>query len=364
MNAEENNSRNTCSALYPRLSAFICGLVVFLFLIAMPTYAEASSPASKSKPAPVPKIPIAPLHEAITTFVPFDNAPFPFRGRIPDSGKHFLDHSDGGRQGHVSPRDGSVHWEDETFKDNSVLLYLPKGFDVRRPALIVVFFHGNGATLSRDVLDRQQVAAQLAASGINAVLVAPQFAIDAADSSAGRFWQRGHFAKFVSEAATKLAAQYGDKRAADAFRQSKVVLVAYSGGYLPAAWSLDVGKIGTRLQGVVLFDAMYGQIDKFVSWLERARNGAFFFSAYGESTHDENEALKEELDEANLRYKTVLPKKLIPGGITFVDASSGTKHEDFVTQAWTQNPLTWVLSRIPGYPRTAAKPAAHHPPPR
>ena len=328
-----------------------------------PAYA-ATQKAVVSKPATAPKIPIAPLHEAITTFVPFDNAPFPFRGRIPDSGKHFLDHSDGGRQGHVSSRDGSVHWEDETFKDNRVLLYLPLGFDVRKPALIVVFFHGNGATLSRDVLDRQQVAAQLAASGINAVLVAPQFAVDAADSSAGRFWQRGHFAKFVAEAATKLAAQYGDRRAAAAFKQSKVILVAYSGGYLPAAWALDVGKIGTRLQGVVLFDAMYGQIDKFVSWLEHARSTAFFFSAYGESTHDENEALKEELDEANLRYKTVLPKKLIPGGITFVDASSGTKHEDFITQAWTQNPLTWVLSRIPGYPRgdagTAKTAASRH----
>ncbi len=310
--------------------------------------------AAPTKPGTSPKIPIAPLHEGITAFVPLDNAPFPFRGRIPDSGKDFLDLSDGDRQGHVSPRDGSVHLEDETFKDNRVLLYLPQGFDVRKPALIVVFFHGNGATLSRDVLDRQQVAAQLAASGINAVLVAPQFAIDAADSSAGRFWQRGHFAKFVTEAATKLAAQYGDRRAAAAFKQSKVVLVAYSGGYLPAAWALDVGKIGTRLQGLVLFDAMYGQLDKFASWLEHAHNSAFFFSAFGESTHDENEALKEQLDEANLRYKTALPNKLLRGSISFINVGTDVKHEDFVTQAWTQNPLAWVLSRIPGYPRSNA----------
>ena len=120
----------------------------------------------------------------------------------------------------------------------ALLIAVARGFDIRKPALIVVFFHGNGATLSRDVLDRQQVAAQLGASNLNAVLVAPQFAVDAADSSAGRFWQRGVFKKFVDEATRKLALQYHDRRVESAFKPSKVVLVAYSGGYLPASWSL------------------------------------------------------------------------------------------------------------------------------
>ena len=318
----------------------------------------APADAAGTKPAPVAKIPIAPLHQPITSFVAFDNAPFPYRGLIPDSGKRFLDSNDGGRHGHTSSRDGAVHWEDEIYKDNHVLLYLPQGFDIRRPALIVVFFHGNGATLSRDVLDRQQVAAQVAASGINAVLVAPQFAIDAADSSAGRFWQRGIFAKFVSEAANKLSALYGDKRVSSAFTQSKVVLVAYSGGYLPAAWSLAVGKAGSRLQGVVLFDALYGHLDKFASWIEQTHASTFFFSAYTDSTREENEALRQELDDANLRYKTAPPKNLVRGGITFIDTGSNTKHEDFITQAWVQNPLTWILSRIPGYAKAKAPPAS------
>ncbi|MFT3792522.1 MAG: hypothetical protein QM741_15990 [Rudaea sp.] len=314
--------------------------------------------ASIKQPA-APKVPTAPLKTPITAFVPFDYAPFPFRGLIPDSGKKFLDKVDGSRKGHVSPRDNSVHWEDETFNDNRVLLYLPQGFDVRKPALIVVFFHGNGATLSRDVLDRQQVAAQLAASGLNAVLVAPQFAVDAADSSAGRFWQRGVFRKFVEEAAQKLAQQYHDRRVESAFKPSKVVLVAYSGGYLPASWSLAVGQIGSRLHGVILLDALYGQIDKFTAWIERMHGSAFFFSASTESTREQNEALQAELDDANLRYTTKPPKLLRSGTVAFVDSGlDWTHHNDFVTQAWTQNPLTWLLSRIPGYPKTRAATAA------
>ena len=63
--------------------------------------------------------------------------------------------------------------------------------------MIVVFFHGNGATLTRDVRNRQQVPRQIVESGLNAVLVAPQFAVDAADSSAGRFWEPGVFAQFM-----------------------------------------------------------------------------------------------------------------------------------------------------------------------
>ena len=113
----------------------------------------------------------------------------------------FLDAADGERHGHTSLR-GGIYWEDQTYSDRRVLLYIPKGFDPRRPALIVVFFHGNGATLARDVRDRQQVPRQVAESGLNAVLVAPQFAVDALDSSAGRFWEPGVFAQFLARPGT------------------------------------------------------------------------------------------------------------------------------------------------------------------
>ena len=72
-------------------------------------------------------------------------------------------------------------------------------FDARKPGVIVVFFHGNGATLERDVRDRQMVPQQISDSGVNAVLLAPQLAVDAADSSAGKFWQPGGLKRFVDE---------------------------------------------------------------------------------------------------------------------------------------------------------------------
>ena len=48
-----------------------------------------------------------------------------------------------------------------------------------------------------------------------------------------------------------------------------MIVVAYSGGYAPAAWSAHHGGIGDRLRGIILFDALYAEMDKFAAWIER-----------------------------------------------------------------------------------------------
>src|SRR4029079_14934523 len=102
----------------------------------------------------------------------------------PVKGRPFLNVNSNNRLGQASAR-GGVHWEDETYNDRHTLLFIPARFDIRRPAVIVVYFHGNQALLERDVSRRQEVPRQIAESGLNAVLVAPQFASDALDSSPG-----------------------------------------------------------------------------------------------------------------------------------------------------------------------------------
>ena len=279
----------------------------------------------------------------------FNNSAFPYHGLIPnyqDTGKArpFLDVDDNGRLGHSSPR-GGIHWEDQTYSDRSVLLAAPQSFDPARPGLIIVFFHGNNATLTRDVIARQQIVRQLADSGLNAVLVAPQLAVDAPDSSAGRFWSPGGFAAFLSEAQAKLGDLYPNARGA--FRRMPVVIVAYSGGYLPAAYSLSVGGEGSRVRGLVLLDALYGERDKFVSWAEGPGRNAFFLSAYSTSSREGNEAVRAALEAAGVRTVNGLPQALSPGVVAFVDAGS-VDHNDFVTSAWGGAPLRDIFSRVGG----------------
>ena len=289
----------------------------------------------------------APLKRTKTSLVPFQTAPFPYNGKIPGTGKPFFEVAEDGRRVHVTPY-GRHYWEDETYSDNRVLLHIPKGFDIRRPSIMIVFFHGHGATLERDVVRRQQVADQITRSGANAVLIAPQFAVDAADSSAGRFWEPGAFGRFMGEAAEALAKLHGDPKSVRSFASSPVIFVAYSGGYLAAASCAVNGGLKKRLRGVVLLDALYGELGKFTSWIENDRS-AFFVSAYLGSTREKNSELAGILSARDIDYATELDRPLHQGDVAFLSGGENVSHRSFVTQAWVDNPIENLLRKLPAY---------------
>ena len=78
-----------------------------------------------------------------------------------------------------------------------------------------------------------------------------------------------------------------------------VILVGYSGGFVPTAWSLEVGGLGNRVRGVFLLDAVYGELDKFASWIENNRSG-FFVSAYTRYTQRHDHELMQMLREKGI----------------------------------------------------------------
>jgi hypothetical protein len=285
-----------------------------------------------------------PSREELTTLVSMKSSAFPYFGNNPASDSPFLNVSKGDRRGHRS-YSGRVYWQDETYNDSRVLVHIPESFDLKRPGVIVVFFHGNGATLERDVRDRQLVPQQISESGANAVLLAPQMAVDAADSSAGKFWQPGGFKRFIAESADNLARLYGDPAAAKTFVNMPIVIVGYSGGFLPTAWSLDVGGIGDRVRGVILLDAVYGELDKFASWIENHRSG-FFISSYTHYTARHDRDLMRMLRDKGVTVSEDMDGPLRPGSVVFVETQEGVTHRDYVTHAWTRNPIEEVLAKM------------------
>jgi hypothetical protein len=291
-----------------------------------------------------------PLPRARSKLAAFETAPFPYRGLVPRTEKPFLNVNENGRLGHRTGF-GRIYWEDETYSDRQVLLHMPKGFDIRRPSLLIVFFHGHGAKLADDVYLRQQVPAQISSSGVNAVLIAPQLALNAADSSAGKLWQPGGFARFLGEAAQHLAKLHGDPQSVRSFASMPVVIVAYSGGYLATAWSIHHGGIGRRLRGVVLFDALYGELDTFADWITRQKS-AFFVSTYA-NTVARNVHLQKVLTERQIPFTTALEPRLEPGSVAFLPGAQDAQHKDFLTHAWVDEPLKDLLSRLKGYRRDA-----------
>jgi hypothetical protein len=315
--------------------------------------AEPTAPVQGAIPQTAPIAPVTPITmPRATRFLPpttepkmeladFETAPFPYDGVVPGTDRPFLTAGSGANRAHVNFR-GRVLWVSKTFSDDHVLLHIPSGFDPKKPAVMLVFFHGHGATLARDVRDRQRLPDQISGAGTNAVLVAPQFAFDAADSSAGKFWEQDGFKRFLDEAAQKLAVMYGDPRSTGAFARMPIVLVSYSGGFGPTLSVLARGGANARIHGIVMLDSLYAGMDQFADWIANNRSG-FFISSYTPYTAHHNAELEHLLAERAVPYGSTLPDNL-EGTVAFLPAD--VPHRDFVTHAWTDNPIEAVLDRI------------------
>jgi hypothetical protein len=301
-----------------------------LAAIAPPKAAAPAIPAVPNIAAPQVPIPqaaprLSSVNEAKTSLINFETAPFPYHGRKPGSDKPFPSGS-------------------ETFKDSRVLLHIPEGFDVKKPSVMVVFFHGHGANLSDDVRDRQEVPAQISESGVNAVLVAPQFAVNAADSSAGKFWDQDGFKRFLDESAKQFAKLNGDPKAVRAFSRMPVVIVAYSGGFGPTLAVLEHGGANSRLRGIVLLDALYAGTDKFADWIS-ANKSSFFVSAYTPHIRRHNSELEQLLRDRSIAFGSELKPNRLPGSVTFLPTGD-ISHRNFVNRAWAENPIKDILLRL------------------
>ncbi|HEX2890906.1 alpha/beta hydrolase [Vineibacter terrae] len=359
------------------------GLVRLLIgLAALPASALAAPPAkppSRSKAPTGPKPasarpkppPPAPLpRQAITRILPFRTAPFPYRGPGEDGRSPFFNVAQGRRRGRTTAS-GEVLWEDTTYADAGVLLHVPASFDPRKPVRLVVFFHGHGSSIDRVVSD-MEIVRQVTQADINAVLIAPQFARLAADSSAGKFWQPGALARFLEEAAVRLT-DAASVNAADrpvvaaALRAAPVILVAFSGGYKPAAFVLDRGGATGRIVGVLLLDALYDEEDRYARWFTAARRRGFLVSLYTDSTAPRQAILIDRLRQRGVGIGTALPATVQAGTAAFVPCGSIMRHGRFVLDGPPHDPMRVVLTATrppppPPKPPVATKPAAVRPP--
>ena len=291
---------------------------------------------------------------ARSKLIPFKSAPFPYEGTVPPDDKPFYDYTMDGQRGHTA-RSGAIYWERETFSEGRVLVHVPKDLNLARPALLVLYLHGHGATLERDVARRQALPRQVDASGLNAVLVAPQFAVDAPDSSSGKFWRRGALKAFLDETEQLLNRTYGTpKKPPAAFRRMPVVIIAYSGGYVPAAWLLHHGGADDRILGVVVLDGVYGEHDKYTAWIKRRRQ-AFFMTAYGPSTQAGVEELRQQLGRDAPEPVTTLEQPLSRGAIVLIATPAEVSHRDYLIEAWASDPVAKLLAAVPGYTRRARR---------
>jgi hypothetical protein len=160
-------------------------------------------------------------------------------------------------------------------RDPTVLVFVPRH---HRPGPgdathFVVHFHGHNSSVER-ATSAHQLREQLFDSKQNAILVVPELAVMAPDSSAGKLEAPLGFARLLDDVLRTLEtraarAALGSAAPKSGSRPGRVCVSAHSGGYHAAASCIRSG--GVNIHEVYLFDALYAETEVFRDWVIEGR---------------------------------------------------------------------------------------------
>jgi len=159
--------------------------------------------------------------------------------------------------------------------DDTVIVFVPDKYRFQPDEGIsaLVHFHGHNSSAER-AITAHALREQLVDSRQNAILVVPQLALFAADSSCGKLSAPGAFARLLGGALSTAArvgrASLGDSRFPERPHLGRVCVSAHSGGYHAAACSLREG--GVDVSETYLFDALYAESEVFREWVLARRD--------------------------------------------------------------------------------------------
>ncbi len=207
----------------------------------------------------------------------FASAPFPHPARA---------------QGHTY--DGKLYTAAEHYADNTVAIFIPNGFRETARVDFVVHFHGWRNTVA-GTLGTFHLIEQLVASGKNAVLVVPEGPHDAPDSFGGKLEDAGGFKRFMDEVVATLRIRAIFKANPKDIFIGRIILSGHSGGYHVIAGILDRGGLAKNADEVWLFDALYGQVDSYLTWSDRAHGRLLDIYTDHGGTKEESEKLQARL---------------------------------------------------------------------
>jgi hypothetical protein len=214
-------------------------------------------------------------------FVPqFSSAPFPHPNRI---------------NGH--DYDDKTYSAQEHYSDSSVAIFIPNGFSSAKKIDFVVYFHGwnnniNSACAQFDLIE------QFCESNKNAIFIFPEGPKNSPDSYGGRLEEKDGLKNLIDDVINFLMKQ----QKIESTKVGNIILAGHSGAYRVISFCLMRGGYTNNITDVILFDALYGQTEKFVHWIENF-NGRFI-NIYTDNggTKEETESLMDDLDAWEIQY--------------------------------------------------------------
>lgn len=173
------------------------------------------------------------------------------------------------------------------YSDNTVAIFVPKGFRRTDKVDFVVHFHGWGNHVEK-ALSHYQLIKQFADSGRNAVMVVPQGPYDASDSFDGKLEDENGFKRFMTDVLDTLK----QHNVIQSEPLGAVILSGHSGGYQVMSSIVAKGGLSEHVKEVWLFDALYARTELFMDWFKRYpdRRMIDIYTAHG-GTKEETEKL-------------------------------------------------------------------------
>lgn len=182
--------------------------------------------------------------------------------------------------------------------DSSVSVIVPPHFKSHKKVDLVFWFHGwyNTIDSSNKIFRLQE---QFISSGKNAILVIPEEAVNAPDSYGGKLEQSERFNFLVYEVLEQLKNRSLLHKNT---RLGNIVLAGHSGAYRVIAHILDRG--GVEVQEVILFDGLYGQVDKFEKWITSKKEHHFvhLFTSEGGGTEEVSYNFMKKLQDSVIAF--------------------------------------------------------------
>lgn len=219
----------------------------------------------------------------------------------------------------------------EHYIDSTVAIFIPKSFRETGSVDLVIHFHGWFNTVG-GTLAGFQLIEQLVASGKNAVLVVPEGPHNAPDSFGGKLEDPEGFKRFLTEITATLKQRHIFK---NDFQLGKIILSGHSGGYRVISAILDRGGMTSSIKEVWLFDALYAEADKFLTWFDHEHGRLIDIFTDNGGTKDDSEALMGALKVrgtpfVSIEETAISPELLRTNNLLFIHTDLG--HNDVVAK--------------------------------
>jgi beta-lactamase class A len=195
------------------------------------------------------------------------------------------------------------------YADSSIVVFVPNHLTEKDQGVnLIAYFHGH-LNDNVGVLEQHLIPQAMLDENINAILVIPQGPYRARDSFGGKMEDIDGLKHLVEDVLATMKREGVIKSAV----LHNMVIAAHSGGYRPAAFCVDRGGMNDHITHLFLFDAFYGNLDYFRTWLTSGHG--IIEAAYTDHLKDEHVGFADGLGSEALSRFHVRPSTVEHGEV-------------------------------------------------